>query len=290
MRKKVLVLAGGGVFGAVTSTLLSGHNPHEDFDVFAGSSVGSLLAGLYASGKSGFEVHSSFVKMAGDVFPKRPWWKGPKVFGAKYDGRLLEDALSKLLPPDFGDISKPLFVPAYNMLERKVKVYDNVTSLDSGLRGWVPLRASAAAPTYFTIPHWFVDGGLVENIPVMCCLTGISRKLGWDWRDIDVLAVGTGRRKPAAELNLDRINNWWTSVQWLPRLIEFLTECNEQASVAWATTLADSGHLGSFTYYDPVTLDNDWKMDEPERIPEAVRRAERFTMDFHRVYGKFIGE
>jgi len=205
-------------------------------------------------------------------------------------GKELNAALKELLPLEFGLIDRPVFIPSYNMLARRLKVFDNITGdPDARLEAWIPpARCSVAAPTFLPVYEWFVDGGIVENIPVITVLVGVARKLGWNWGDIDVLSLGTGHRVGKVDYKLSNINNWWTPACWLNHIKDWLTQCNEQASVQWATTLAGAGVLGSYTHYDPVKLDNDWDMDDASKVEEAIRRASVYQADFERMYKAWL--
>ena len=292
MRKKLLVIAGGGVFGCIPARFMCHPvvKPHlENISCYAGSSIGSVLASCYAAKVPPMQVMSFFLSHSHEVFPKRSWWQPPKIFGAKHDDKALNKYLQRLLPGKFGDIYAPVFIPAYNIKKGDLYVFDNIKEgKDTYLDAWVPARASVSAPTYLPIYEWMADGGLAENIPVLTALTGIHRRLGWDWKDIDVLAIGTGKRLHDKDYSLNSINNWWTPACWLKKIIKWLTECNEAATVGWATTLAESGKIGSFQYYNPVVLEANWDMDDSTKVTQAVRRAEPFMSEFGDIFKEWI--
>jgi len=90
MRRKVLVIGGGGVFGCIPALFMStpsAANVYNDVDCFAGTSIGSVLASCYADGVPPGVLLDFFIHRASKVFAPRPWWKGPKVFGAKHDDK-----------------------------------------------------------------------------------------------------------------------------------------------------------------------------------------------------------
>jgi patatin-like phospholipase/acyl hydrolase len=64
--RKILALDGGGIRGIipvrclVTFEQLAGKRCFEFFDMIAGTSVGAIIGGLLAAGKSAFEVFSLF--------------------------------------------------------------------------------------------------------------------------------------------------------------------------------------------------------------------------------------
>lgn len=290
-RKKLLVISGGGVFGCIPARFMchpTARSSLDNISCYSGSSIGSILSTCYASGISSSQVLTFFLRESSNIFPKRSWWRGPKIFGSKHSDKALNEILEKLLPGYFGDVATPLFIPAYDIKEGYFKVFDNIRDGDGHLEAWVPARASVSAPTYLPIYEWLADGGLAENIPVMTALTGISRRLGWDWKEIDVLAIGTGYREHKNTYSLNNINNWWTPACWLNHIIRWLTECNEAATVGWATTLANSGALGSFKYFNPVVLEDNWDMDDATKVIPAIRRAENYIEGFGKVFEEWM--
>jgi uncharacterized protein len=289
---KVVIIAGGGVFGAIPAKFLSNSickDIYREVDAFGGASVGSQIAAANAIGMNTLYFYNEFMQNVNDVFQKRKWFQPPTIFGAWYKDTKLNENLTRLFNQPLDQVGKILIVPTFCFKTHKVKVYDNITfNDDMNVKLWEVCRQSSSAPVYLPVYNWFIDGGLIENIPIMTTLSALSKKANWDWKNTDVLALGTGFKEVETDLSLSRINNWWISVNWLPHLLSFLTKTNEAASVFWANNLVSTGLLKSFTFFNPVKLDKNWQLDSAESAIEASNRADQYMEQFQKIYTNFI--
>jgi NTE family protein len=231
-----IALSGGGVRGlahlGVFQVLEEAQVPVH---LAAGTSMGGLIAGLYAAGIPLSDLFA-FGKRAGlmDVASPDRMWRG--LFGHAKMARILADLLGS---PDvtFEDLNIPLSVVAAD-----VETGETIL-LDRGLL--IPaLMATSAFPVVFApVRHqgrWLVDGGVVNNLPV-----DVVRQMGAD----RVLGVSTPpsvrldlerepRRKGLSPRGLYLLNNH--TRDWkLPFLIA-------EASVGIATQVANRARLAAF--------------------------------------------
>jgi len=281
-RKKILLIAGGGAFGIIPAGLLStvaenNLDLSKTVDVFGGTSIGGILSMFYASDMKTTEVYSTFNSFMDDVF-HCPWYRLFNLFGAKYPAENLEKHLKQYLNIEFGQLRAKAVIPSLDFQNNTVKIFDNISQNADRLRPcWMIGRSTSAAPTYFNPFDCermaYIDGGLIENIPVMTTCTALHSKGGISFKDMDVFAIGTGFRK--VNRDIKQIARW-TKVSWLSPMIELLTEANEKSSNFWARELG----LGYYDFFNPVQLGSDWKMDDTDKAREAEAIALDYIDDF----------
>jgi len=192
-RPKVgLVLGGGGALGlshiGVLKVLEENRIP---VDYIAGTSMGSIIAGLYASGMAPGEIESfleslNWDDVLSDATPRRELFfrrkfedqrflfevglgrNGIKVgtgmaAGQKFNNLMQYITLRVAGVTNFNDFSIPYRAVATDLASGKPFV------IDRGNLG-LAMRASMAVPGVFTPMEWnghvLVDGGVVDNLPV----------------------------------------------------------------------------------------------------------------------------
>lgn len=78
-----------------------------------------------------------------------------------------------------------------------------------------------------------IDGGVLENIPVVTTYTTLRSELGIKPEDIDMFIIGTGDDYNSCKVDVESMNRW-TLIDWLMKfLIPYVTEANELTSVYW---------------------------------------------------------
>lgn len=281
---KILILAGGGPFGVIETHLLSSlgiDDVCEYIDAGGGTSVGSEIISGLASGISPVDINKMFQTAVYEIFKPSFW---PTIRGAKYDSKILQKHLKKIIPCSYSELKIPVIIPTIDFKYNKFKVYDNIVKdEDLLISGYIPATQSSSVPTYFDPFLGCIDGGLVENIPIITTVTAIKDKLGIQFEDMNILAIGTGHFKYSVR-DMRKVNRWF-KWQWLSPLLELLTDSNEMASVFWAK------HLGfnHFEYYNPVLLEDSWAIDEPHKyLDEVISRTEPHVENFHGVWDRFL--
>lgn len=159
--KKIgLALGGGAALGAVHIGVLKAIDELDiNIEYISGTSIGSLIAALYAFGKSPEQIK--------DVALKLNWLDVSKLKISKY-GILNNSKIKSFIRDQIGNVSFdnskiPLSVVATDLISRKKVV------LSKGLVGDAVL-ASTCIPGIFSPVKQndmlLVDGGVVENVPV----------------------------------------------------------------------------------------------------------------------------
>ena len=176
----------------------------DSFDLFAGTSTGSLIAGGLAFGFSAAEIKTIYINNGAQLFPplnlgQEIWQRLAQVISALIPRPIAETgpddrfpfsyplfdgtALKKVLESVFGDAvlkdiqtkSKRLIVTAYNCIHSVPVIFDSENSEQHQVKLVDALIASSAYPGAFPshvvdgVP--LIDGGLVANNPALVALT-----------------------------------------------------------------------------------------------------------------------
>jgi NTE family protein len=163
MKKNVtLVLSGGGARGfAHIGAIEEIENRGYTINSIAGTSMGALIGGVYATGKlNEFKEwaltldRQKVFKLIDFSFSNQGLIKGDRVFGA----------MKKFIPDEnIEDLNIKYTATAFDLGLNKEVVFDHGSLYDA-------IRASIAIPTVFTPVvsgnSILVDGGVVNNIPV----------------------------------------------------------------------------------------------------------------------------
>ena len=285
--KRVLVIAGGGVFGYVPSYFMASTDAsvdlHEKIDAIGGTSVGGILSLLYASGMNPEAAHNQFKRLVDKAFPSK-WYTKMKFWGPKYSGRGLEKALYQSIGDEsMKDLKLPVVVPSMDFVNNKPKVWDNFEgNVDGWENAWEVGRRTSSAPTYF--PPWkgHIDGGLLSNIPILETVSALKHKKGWRFADMSVMVLGTGM-KALDKHDVEKIRKWG-ALKWLMPLLDYLTFANEQSSLFVAKQLG----LGRLKVFNPVQLQKGWSMDDPSLLPKLDAACSRFRPSFNDELREFL--
>ncbi|GJQ09293.1 hypothetical protein GpartN1_g1084.t1 [Galdieria partita] len=218
---RVLSFDGGGTRAIMTFEILkylkriTGCEIHELFDVIGGTSTGGIIAATLGLRKRPIEeVEALYRELIGKIFTKTPV-NTPKLIITRsyYDASILEGILKReagrslFIDSVTEDNANKVFVVSsivsrkphvihlfrnYTFMEGKESRYEG--SVEAQL--WEGLRASSAAPTYFSEMRingeLYADGALVANNP-----TGVAihetKKLFPNVPLELVVSIGTGR-------------------------------------------------------------------------------------------------
>jgi predicted acylesterase/phospholipase RssA len=290
MVKKVLVIPGGGVFGMIPAGLLASFNPagvvHNHIDAIGGTSVGGILALLYGRAMTYGDVYEKMRDAMPKVF-KSKWWDAFGIFGPKHDAGALRGFLQEHLDIPFGMLTPMLVVTSIDFSDGKANAY--------------------------------IDGGLFENMPLMTTTTAIKSKLGVPFNAMDIFVIGTGYRKNHSKVkvfdNLVRrddvdIKAWevamatsaaptyfepfspegktpmskWGLKSWGGPLVNMLTEANEMSSQFWILQCA----VRNLTVFNPVELDEKWKMNDPSLVPVLSKKVDAVQEEFNHLFAKWL--
>ena len=188
-----IALAGGGIRGIAHAGVLKALEDNGiQIDAIGGTSAGSIVAALYAMGYKPYYIYVLFKKYAQEIINigNAPIVNGfgnfmrNKKFGVLglNDGTSLEKmcnevALKKRVKV-IGDIKMPLAIPAIDIMDSKEYIFTNCAPRNNPYDNYITeieigkaVRASSSFPAMFCPcefkNHMFMDGGTLDNIPVI---------------------------------------------------------------------------------------------------------------------------
>ena len=279
----ILALDGGGTRGVYSAQVLScieqetGAPVREHFDLIAGTSTGSIIAGAAAVGIPMSGVVKLFEKESPRIFRRR--WLGSFHMRSKYSSRSLEQVIRSCVSDlTLGEISTPLMITGSDISTGGVHVFKSRYLKDLGepyIRdGDVVLSdailASCAAPAYFDpVPvgdFLLADGGLWANNPSIIALTEAVSKFRWSVEQVRILSIGTGH-----SVNLYSQNRLWGLMTGWGRekLVSYFLRLQSDASANMAKLLLADRYLR----LDPEI--EAWKLDDIKHLRNLKALATR---------------
>lgn len=244
-----LVLEGGGALGfAHIGVIQYLEEHHIPIDIVAGTSMGGLVGGLYASGKSPEEIRELVIShirwdevLSGQIpfqdlsyrrkedrvaYPNRLEFglrHGITLPGGLNSGHEVGLILDKAVLPDydlktFDDLPIPFRCVATNMTTRSKKVFDR-GSLAQALQATMSIPGVFAPVTING--EVFTDGGAIDNLPV-----DVAKQAGADI----VIAVDLDTGPPGASAS----SSW---ISTAGQTISIMIDANELQSIRQADIL-----------------------------------------------------
>ena len=281
----ILALDGGGTRGIYTAQILAsierelGRPVGECFDLIAGTSTGSIIAGAAAVGIPMTRVVKLFMEESPRIFRKR--WPGSFHIRSKYSRRSLEQVVRSCVSDlTLGKISTPLMIMGSNISTGGVHVFKSRYLEDLG-ETYVrdadvvlsdAILASCAAPTYFdpvaVDDSLLADGGLWANNPSIMALTEATSKFRWPLEHVRILSIGTGH-----SVNLYSKKRLWGLITGWGRqkLVSYVLRLQSDASANMAKLLLEDRYLR----LDPAI--EAWQLDDVEHLDNLKALA---TSDF----------
>ena len=255
-----LVLEGGGALGLAHVGVLRWFEEHHiPVDYVAGTSMGGLVGGLYATGMSGEEINTFLkgVDWSRSLRNELPYgarsfrrkedkrdYPNDLEFGLKHgisfpsgfnSGHQVGLILDQVALPysdlkSFDDLPTAFRCVATDLVSGKAAVFDQGSLAEA-------LRATVSLPAIFSPVrrdgHVFVDGGLIQNLPV-----DVARAMGADV--VIAVHLETAPLKPDESLSAFSV---------LQRSISVVISVNELESMKKADILVEV-HTEDFTTID----------------------------------------
>lgn len=188
-----IALAGGGIRGIAHAGVLKALEDNGiEVDAIGGTSAGSIVAALYAMGYKPYYIYVIFKKYAQEIINigNAPivngignFMRSKKIgFAGLKDGSSLENLHNELALRKgvkvIGDIKMPLVIPAVDIMESKEYIFTNCAPRNNPNDNYITeigigkaVRASSSFPAMFCPcefkNHMFMDGGTLDNIPVI---------------------------------------------------------------------------------------------------------------------------
>lgn len=280
----ILALDGGGIRGVYAAHVLARLEDtlkvpvRECFDLIAGTSTGSIIAGAASVNIAMETLVGLFESQADRIFRRRRFSFFPFI-GSRYSTHPLDRVIGEYVPEvTLGEVPTPLMITSSDISTGGVHVFKSRYLGDLGepyMRdGQVRLRdailASCAAPTYFDPrqvgEYLLADGGLWANNPTIIAVTEAMSKFRRPLGEIRVLSVGTGR----AASFYTRSGTWGLLTGWGgPKLVTYVLGLQSQASTNMAKLLLGDRHVR----LDPEI--KSWELDDIKNLESLKSLADR---------------
>lgn len=271
--KKILSIDGGGVFGLIPATLFKECSPYAIFDVFGGTSIGSVIAAYYACGLNVSDLPNLMMDAFPEIF-NAPWYRNINPRCSKYPNDSLKSFLSKVFGnKTLGSVHKPLFIVSFNMSKSRIKVYTSTGNQDSDILVADALLDSVSAPTYFP-PTPLVDGGLCANNPSVVIASGTTNVFNIEMEDISVFSVGTGFFTNT-DIDMSGASSWST-LEWASPIIKAMLA----ATITTNEYIASELPLKAYCRWNKVPLESEWAMDNPGYLKDIIAQTLPYQGDF----------
>ena len=295
-RCKVLILEGGGIFGAIPAHFL-GSRPTdnqnlEKVDVLSGCSIGGILAAAYAAGQPFGLIDTVFQQRAAECFTKRYMAKISLLACPTYRNDTIDKVLQDMIgETKLGDVKNiypklSVIVPALDVTNDQYIVFDNIRHKYDDIKLRDVAGYTSAAPSYFSGREYkgncIVDGGLIEVTPLLTTTTAIKKNFGIPFCMQDVLVLGTGMDVDEEKLTLKKYNDLGLLGIATDLLVPYAVLSNKMATRYWGENMG----YGWFNYFNPCTING--KLDDVKQIPKIVKESEQFIPEFQRVWNEWL--
>jgi len=283
---KLLVIGGGGIYGMVPASFLSCLTYHDmaKVDVFGGTSVGGILAMHLAVTGDPSSLAEDFRRCSGKFFSGSLLTR-LNPFSAKYPEDGVESELKRMIPGAAGDCPRKFVALSFSMKSMEPVVFQNFDGTYSHIPMWKMARATSAAPTYFPpfSENILIDGGILENVPVMTAAATARIHTGRPYEEMDVLAIGTGRRPQNNGRKASAVRKY-TRLNWLSALLPVLTTGgNTMMSELWG----EAAGFASFRMFNPVYIDG--IMDNVSEVDKIAEKCSLYMGEFRKAWDEFVG-
>ena len=265
---RILALSGGGYRGLFSADVLArlddllGPGLTDRFDLFAGTSVGGLIAAGLAVGRNPATIRNAIREHGPAIFDDRVMVrgltlarkaKGPigGLIKSKFNAKALDTAIDAILAEDrelkVADVPRPLLLVATCATTRAPFLMSSLrpTSPGAQLPLKTALRATSAAPGYFPAVdldlRTLVDGGLVANAPDLAAAAELAEIRNAEAGDLRILSIGTAAPDTGAvpgAVGRRGLARWL-----LGDLVPLTLEAQEKHVTAQAAALFRGNHL-----------------------------------------------
>ena len=181
-----LAMSGGGIKGAAHIGVIQAlQEENIKVDIVGGTSIGSIVAALYAMEYTPKEMLKLFNYFSKLIFKNSAMYTDPRgkkllsiQAGGLYSGEniafAIEEAGKYKNIKKLQDLKIPIVIPAVDLRDSEKYVFTNMGKINDKYLNKadiaVAVRASSSYPAIFAPciynKHKFVDGGILDNIPV----------------------------------------------------------------------------------------------------------------------------
>lgn len=283
-RFQILSLDGGGIKGIFSAAILAaleedlGIKVVDHFDLIAGSSTGGIIAIGLGLGLSPKQIVAFYMTHGPSIFPGASgmWRCLSHWFRRKYAADPLESALVECFGERlFGESSKRLVIPAYNLGEDDVYIFRTPhherLRRDLKVPAWKVARATSAAPTYFPsfrgiAGQRLIDGGVWANNPTMVALIESFGTLSIPLERTRILSIGTTDPLNSRHEGLDQGG----MLAWAQAAIDVVMRGQTVAARNQARFLVGDDN---FSRLDPTVPAAQFCLDGIDRSQELIAKA-----------------
>lgn len=218
---RIVTFDGGGIKGSLSTSIFNRIcTAYPEIliktDLYAGTSIGSVIASLLAYGHSPKVIDELFnyENMKYIFTPRRN-----NLFKPKYTNKHLKSIFCNYIPKEttLKDLKKHIIIPAFNVKGYRTSSWEIVffNNLVKSTIATTPvldaILASCAAPTYFPSHKGFIDGGVIANSPTTPSILIAKSLLKLnDINNIKLLSIGTGDTADTITANTTN----WGIAQW----------------------------------------------------------------------------
>lgn len=181
-----LAMSGGGIKGAAHIGVIQAlQEENIKVDIVGGTSIGSIVAALYAMEYTPKEMLKLFNYFSKLIFKNSAMYTDPRgkkllsiQAGGLYSGEniafAIEEAGKYKNIKKIQDLKIPIVIPAVDLRDSEKYVFTNMGKINDKYLNKadisIAVRASSSYPAIFAPciynKHKFVDGGILDNIPV----------------------------------------------------------------------------------------------------------------------------
>lgn len=269
---RLLCIDGGGIRGLIPAQIIYriekdlGVNVREYFDMFSGTSAGSMIVAAMVYGNaSGEDLVNKLLPnhRAKEIMKQDLWDKifGQVQFKPKYTGK----AKRKLIEDNVGcktleQTDKYVIIPSFNTCLNRTRFFKSWDQHHSGILVADVVDASSAAPSYYPSikinchdgEYYFIDGAVSVNNPTDSAYADLL-EFSKTKEDVRILSLGTGYMEDS--LVKENIQNWG-GIQWATKgdMLDILMNAPEAMVDYRAERYSDA--LGHVYLRIQGTLDN----------------------------------
>ena len=287
-RCKVLILAGGGIFGTIITHFLSmlpiDKQNLNYVNVISGCSVGGMLASAYALGSSFGYIDDVFQKRASECFTKRCMAKVNPLACPTYRNDTIDNVLNDMMgEATVGQIRTiypqlSYIVPALDLTDDKYIVFENITGKYNNLKLKDISGYTSCAPSYFAgrelDGHCIVDAGLIEVVPILTATTEIKKKYNVPFCNMDVFVIGCGKDSDGGKITPKYYDSLGLLGIATDVLVPYATLGNEMFSIHCGKTMG----YNYFNYFNPIKTNG--SLDDVKQIPDIVKEVDKHREEF----------
>lgn len=284
---KILIISGGGVYGTIPSYFLNSLNEQEikKIDVFGGTSVGGIFSLHLADFQNTNKLYNDFKNNVKNFF-KQDLNNIINPFSPKYSERGIEKSLKQIFPDKVCSCLKKFVVPSFSFKSVQPVIFHNFNKSFHHMKLWKIARATSAAPIFFSpySENILIDGGILQNIPIITTASIVCKYLNMKPSDLDVFAIGTGKIDKDLTRTRKQVAKY-TKLDWAKNLLPIIvTGGNQMMSQIWGENMG----FNYFKLFNPVIING--IMDNINDINVIEEKCDLYKGQFIQEWNKFINK